>query len=174
MNKDFHFLCIVHCVHVDFFNVFTVGEGSLILTCAKFWKKVPSLQKKKKKKMMPGWTLNGNQLNFNKSRIYEISDRIEGARGSLVNGKWKLQDVWKWTISKSIFSIQAWWRAAACEGWNWHFRVARRRVGSDPFPVPAMNNGGCLSKFLKYTTAAYWLRHGDIIFIHVARANFSQ
>lgn len=48
MNKDFHFLCIVHCVHVDFFNVFTVGEGSLILTCAKFWKKVPSLQKKKK------------------------------------------------------------------------------------------------------------------------------
>lgn len=45
--------------------------------------------------MIPGWTLNGNQLNFNKSRIYEISDRIEGARGSLVNGKWKLQDVWK-------------------------------------------------------------------------------
>lgn len=23
----------------------------------------------------------------------------------------------------------------------------------------AMNNGGCLSKFLKYTTIAYWLRH---------------
>lgn len=37
------------------------------------------------------------------------------------------------------------------EGWNWHFP----RPGRGPIPehiLPAMNNGGCLSKFLKCTT----------------------
>lgn len=47
MNKNFHFVCIVHSVHVDFLTYSPYKEGSLILTSAKFWKKIPSLQKKK-------------------------------------------------------------------------------------------------------------------------------